>query len=258
MIIDLHVHHSLSAEPRTDFAAMERLKRLAKAVGISHVCLLGNVFRYGIRASREGIRKINDSTIAMVRRDPAFVSGFCFINPTLPRTVIREEIGRCVRAGLSGVKLEIDLNARDRRMRHVMEAAADFDVPVLHHAWYKSHEKYPHESDPSDIADLARRFPANRIIMAHVVAAGVRGVLDVADCENVMVDTSGSQPVAGMVEYAVRMLGADRVMFGSDVCGRDFSCQLGKVLGADLKASDRRKVLYDNARKVLKLEGGRL
>ncbi|MFB3891203.1 MAG: amidohydrolase family protein [Phycisphaerae bacterium] len=255
MIIDMHVHHRLGPEARTDFAALERLKRLAAAVGITRLCLLGNVFRYGIRANREQIQRINDSTIEMVRGSPDCVSGFAFINPALSAADVRQEIRRCSREGLSGIKLEIDLNARDRRMRHVMATAADLGLPVLHHAWYKTQEKYPHESSPADVANLARRFPACTIIMAHVVAAGVRGVLDVADCPNVLVDTSGSQPVAGMIEYALAVLGAERLVFGSDVPGRDFACQLGKVLGARMSQSDRRRILCLNARRLLKLQG---
>ena len=255
MIIDLHVHHTLGPEPRTDFAAMRRLKGLAKQVGINRVCLLGNVFRFGIRANDSQIRLINDSTLELVRADGDFLSGFCFLNPALGSGFLRGEIRRCAREGLCGIKLEIDVNARDRRLAPIMNTAADLNLPVLHHAWYKSQDKYRHESDPSDIACLGRRFPDTTIIMAHLVAAGVRGVLDIADCPNVSVDTSGSQPVAGMVEYAVAKLGAGRVVFGSDACGRDFSCQLGKVLGARLSSSDREKILHGNAERLLALTG---
>ena len=253
MIIDIHVHHRLGPEGRTDFEGLARLMCLARQVGIGRLCLLGNVFQFGVRAGPAQIRRINNATLALVGRHPEFLSGFCFMNPALEAGFQQEEIRRCARQGLSGVKLEIDVNARDKRLKTVMNAAADLNLPVLHHAWYKTVDKYPHESDPSDIADLARRFPENTIIMAHLVAAGIRGVLDIADCPNVCVDTSGAQPVAGMMEYAVAKLGADRVIFGSDACGRDFSCQLGKVLGARLGSNDRRKILHHNATRLLNL-----
>ena len=53
------------------------------------------------------------------------------------------------------------------------------------------------------MADLAGRHPGVTIIMAHLSGAGVRGVLDVLPCKNVCIDTSGGQPLAGLVEYAV-------------------------------------------------------
>ena len=80
-------------------------------------------------------------------------------------------------------------------------------------------------------------------------------MLDVADCPNVCVDTSGSQPVADMLEYAVEKLGAERIVFGSDVPVRDFPSQLGKVYGAKLRRRDRRLILGGNAERLLKLDG---
>jgi hypothetical protein len=50
---------------------------------------------------------------------------------------------------------------------------------------------------------------------------------------------------------AVRELGAERVMYGSDVGGRSFASQLGKVMGADVSDSARRLVLGGNLRRQL-------
>ncbi|MFH1708770.1 MAG: hypothetical protein ABIF71_12760 [Planctomycetota bacterium] len=37
----------------------------------------------------------------------------------------------------------------------------------------------------------------------------------------------------GLVEYAVAALGARRVVFGSDAPYRDFTCQIGRILGLE-------------------------
>jgi uncharacterized protein len=91
------------------------------------------------------------------------------------------------------------------------------------------------------------------IVMAHLTAAGARGVHDVKSHRNVLVDTSGSQPVAEVVEYAVAELGADRVVYGSDVPGRDYSAQLGRIWGARISEAARRKILYQNTARLLGL-----
>jgi predicted TIM-barrel fold metal-dependent hydrolase len=87
--------------------------------------------------------------------------------------------------------------------------------------------------------------------MAHLGGGGWRGVQDVKPYPNVLIDTSGAQPQAGLVEYAVRELGADRVLFGSDWPIRDFATQMARVTGARLPERDRRRILGLNAARLL-------
>jgi predicted TIM-barrel fold metal-dependent hydrolase len=49
----------------------------------------------------------------------------------------------------------------------------------------------------------------------------------------------------------VRELGAERVIYGSDVGGRSFASQLGKVLGADVPDSAKELILGGNLRRLL-------
>lgn len=253
-VIDIHVH----GRAEDPFAQMEETLRLAEAAGIGRLCVLGGgMGKFGHRPTDADIRAINDITIGMTRRWPERIVGFCFLNPGLGRRFVAEETRRCLDgAGLRGFKLSVAVNARSPRVDPVMRAAEARGLPVLYHTWYKTANKYPNESDPSDIACLAARFPDVRIIMAHLTAAGVRGVLDVRPFPNVFVDTSGCQGFAGIVEYAVAQLGAERVVFGSDVPGRDFPVQLGRVLGARLTERHRRMVLGGNAKRLLGLGGG--
>jgi predicted TIM-barrel fold metal-dependent hydrolase len=50
---------------------------------------------------------------------------------------------------------------------------------------------------------------------------------------------------------AVRELGAERVIFGSDVVGRSFASQLAKVEGATISDSDKELILGGNLRRLL-------
>ena len=60
------------------------------------------------------------------------------------------------------------------------------------------------------------------------------------------------QGVNGEVEMAVRELGASRVLYGSDVNGRSFASQLGRVLGANLPVAEKRLILRDNLVRLLR------
>jgi predicted TIM-barrel fold metal-dependent hydrolase len=162
---------------------------------------------------------------------------------------------RCIaEGGMRGVKLWIAVKATDSRLDPIMAKAAELDVPVLHHTWYKSTRMEPQESTPAEATALAKRFPDVSLILAHLGGGRERGVLDVADQPNVVYDTSGSQPEAGLVEYAVRRLGPERVVFGTDWPIRDFGVQVGRILGADLTVAEQELILCGNARRLLKLE----
>lgn len=224
---------------------------LATRQGIAALCLLGRFYPYPDEA---GIRAINNATIGLVRRHPGRLFGLCFLNPVLPPGFLIAEMERCLDAGLSGVKLEYEVNARDARLDPIMETLAARDAFLLHHSWYKTVQKVAEESDPSDIACLAGRHPQTKILMAHLTACGIRGVLDIQSHTNVSVDTSGSPPVSGLVEYAVEKLGAGRVVFGSDFPVRDFGCQLGRIEAARLNEKDRELVLWRNAARLLKTD----
>lgn len=253
MIIDIHTHprwHEgrFLQHPRETEA--DAMLELAARQGIEKLCLLGRFYPYPDEA---GIRRINDATLAMVHRHPGRIFGLCFLNPVLPERFLVAEIVRCLDAGMSGVKLEYEVNARDARLDPIMETLSAHDAFLLHHSWYKTVQKVAEESDPSDIACLAERHPRTKILMAHLTAGGIRGVLDVQRHENVSVDTSGSPPVSGLVENAVQKLGAERVLFGSDFPIRDFACQLGRIEGAHLSAEERESVLWRNAARLLKI-----
>jgi predicted TIM-barrel fold metal-dependent hydrolase len=77
------------------------------------------------------------------------------------------------------------------------------------------------------------------------------GIRAIRPLKNVATCVAGFDPTAGMVEAAVRELGADRVVFGSDAAGRSFASQLGKVMGAEIPESDRSLILGQNLRRIL-------
>src|SRR5207245_6967618 len=111
--------------------------------------------------------------------------------------------------------------------------------------------KLPGSSTPMDLAELARRHPKVPLICGHTGASWEAGIRAIRDCKNVSVELSGFDPTAGVTEMAVRELGAERVLFGSDAGGRSFASQLGKVFGADIPDSAKRLILGENLRRLL-------
>jgi predicted TIM-barrel fold metal-dependent hydrolase len=251
-IIDIHTHPIMRQDKR-DRAGAAQLIRRARDHGIVHLVALGDVLAFGRSPTELQVRRINNETAALMQAYPDFVTGFCYLNPTLDERVVRQEIARCAALGFRGLKLEIANNARDECMTPLMEEAEQRGLLVLQHAWSmtKIRERRFH-TDPEDVATLARRFPNVTIIMAHLTGCGVRGVLAVKSCRNVFVDTSGAAPEAGIVEYAVEQLGAERVIYGSDVPIREFGVTIARITGSRLSAETQRMILHDNARALLR------
>jgi predicted TIM-barrel fold metal-dependent hydrolase len=257
-IIDIHTH---LAEPGAvpSETEMARMIELAHRHGVEHVVALGNLVNFGgTNPSSEDIVTMNSNSMAAMRRHPQFFTGFCYLNPEHSPEFVLGEIERCVlRGGMKGIKLWVAVKATDRRHDPLMKRAAELDIPILYHAWYKANGQGAAESTPAEVANLARRFPTVTIVMAHLTGDGQRGVLDIADCPNVLIDTSGGQPESVLVEYAVRQLGAERVIYGSDWPIRDFGTQVGRVRSAALTPEQQRLVLSGNAQRILRMRSSK-
>ena len=255
--IDIHTHLRAPG-PEPDEQELATALRLARRHGIGRLVLLFNLSaETGAREpTPEIVEQVNTHTLAVCARHPDTYIGFCYLNPAHAPAFIEAEIDRCiVEGGMRGIKLWVAVKATDARLAPVMDRAGALGVPVLHHAWYKQTGYVGNESTPAEVAELARRHPHTTVIMAHLGGVGERGVLDVTELPNVLVDTAGSQPEAGLVEYAVRRLGAHRVVFGSDWPIRDFGVQVGRVTGARLAPEDEALVFRGNALRVLGLSG---
>ena len=53
-----------------------------------------------------------------------------------------------------------------------------------------------------------------------------------------------------MVEYAIRELGVDRLVWGGHGPSRSYATELGKVLDADISRADRMKIFGRNLRRI--------
>ena len=134
----------------------------------------------------------------------------------------------------------------------LVSRVAELGGLIMQHTWFKTGGKdHPGVSTPTDLAELAKRFPEVRFACAHAGGEWDTGIRAVRDCPNVSIETSGFDPTAGFIEMAVRELGAERIIFGSHLPSRSLGTELGKVLGADISAADRRLILGENLRRWL-------
>ncbi len=257
MIIDIHTHPTLFGKGGSR-AEVDRLVAYGRSLGVERMVILGDVLLHGRLPTHAQVQAINDKTIELTSWYPDYFLGFCFLNPTLGEAHVMAETRRCIgKHGFRGIKLEICNNARDDKwMRPVMLQAAHFGVPVLQHSADQTNiRERAFHTDPADTALLGRRYPEVKIIMAHLTACGMRGVLEIMDVPNVWLDTSAYLPEYGLMEYAVEKLGADRVVYGSDLVIRDLPVEIGRVTTADISEAAKAQILFRNAERLLGLTG---
>ncbi len=248
---DIHAH--VGTPGATPEKRMEAHVRIADRVGVERLCInMSPPWHY--EPTPEQFRKSNDDVLAILKEWSARAFGFVYLNPVHTRESLAE-LERCVADGpMIGIKLWVGTRCSRAELDPIVRRAAELKALILQHTWIKQRGKgnLPQESTPMDLAELSGRHPGVPIVCGHTGggdwALGIRAIRARPD---LYADLGGGDPVYGEVEMAVRELGAHRVLYGSDVHGRSFASQLGRVLGADITAAQKRLILRDNLRGLL-------
>lgn len=243
-IWDLHTHFPTASGGTAEQRA-EKLLRTADRVGIERLCLYMG-FPWSQDPSPESFRAQNDQVLGVLPKWPDRLLGFVYLNPKHLDASLAE-LERCVAHGpMVGVKLWVAQHCNSPEAAAIVQRAHELKAVVFQHTWFKAGENYAGESNPSELVELAQKFPEKPIICGHTGGDWERGIRAIAAQKNVYADLAGSDPVAGYTEMAVRELGASRVIYGSDASGRSFSSQLAKVHGADIPDEAKRLIFAEN------------
>jgi predicted TIM-barrel fold metal-dependent hydrolase len=229
---------------------MDRLLKFADRMGIERLCVYMGM-KWSYDPSVDDMRRQNDEVLEVLEKWPKRLFGFVYLNPNHVELSLKE-FERCVQHGpMVGVKLWVARHCDTAELDPIVERAAQHKAIVFQHTYIKVSGNLPGESTPMELALLAQRHPNAQIICGHSGADWEIGVRAVRGCGNVSVDLAGSDPTAGFTEMAVRELGAERVIYGSDAGGRSFASQLGKVYGAEISERAKRLILGENLRRLL-------
>jgi predicted TIM-barrel fold metal-dependent hydrolase len=248
IIWDTHCH--LTGEGRTPEEKLAKLIRYADRLGIDRL-MVHMGYPIVVNPPPEEIRRQNDQAMRAVSKFPDRAFGFVYLSGRHPEFSV-QELDRCVKDGpMVGVKLWVALRCSRPEFDPIAARAAELKAPVIQHCWMKVEGNVPGESTPEDLAILARRHPRTTFACVHSGGDWSLGLRAIRATTNVLAETAGSNPTTGFVEMAVRELGAERVVYGSDVPGRGFASQLAKVQGADVPDDAKRLILGENLRRIL-------
>jgi predicted TIM-barrel fold metal-dependent hydrolase len=249
MIWDLHCH--LSGVPgRTPDERMAQLIEYADRMGIDRLCVYMGM-KWSYEPTPEDFCQQNDEVLQALSHWHHRAFGFAYLNPKHLAESLAE-IERCIANGpMVGIKLWVAQRANAPELDSIIGAAAKLKALIFQHTYLKATGNLPGESTPMELAELAARHPEVPIICGHTGADWEIGVRAVRQHENVYVDLAGSDPTSGFVEMAVRELGAERVIFGSDIGGRSFASQLAKVTGGQISDAAKRLILGENLKRLM-------
>lgn len=134
----------------------------------------------------------------------------------------------------------------------LVERIAELKGVIMQHTWFITGGKTgPGMSTPSELAELAAKFPDQQFVSAHAGGEWERGIRAVQDSPNVLIETSGFDATAGFIEMGVRELGAERIIFGSHLPSRSLGTELGKIVGAEISEKEKTLILGENYRQLL-------
>lgn len=246
-VINWHEHVWFNAD-RSDlnWAHCDKLVESMNAMGINKT-VVSNPVTWDRYCAPEVFRFANDTVLEAIKKYPKELAGMCFINAGWRDEAIKE-IQRCYDAGMLGIKMYHQYFINDTVLFPIIEKCIELDIPILVHAGKLTVNplEQPHISDGTHFADVAKRYPEANFIMAHITGGGdwqwqLRSIID---CKNVVTDMSGSVCDRPVLEQTVAALGAERLLFGTDISAGP--C-VGKMLNCDLSLEDKKTILAGTA-----------
>jgi predicted TIM-barrel fold metal-dependent hydrolase len=242
MIIDMHTHLFPPAvrQARDRFFTNEPAFKLlydspkSKLVGAADIVAMMDrqgvdksvVFGFPWRTAGT-FESNNNYILEAVQRYPDRLVGFCCLDSMHPDAP--GEVERCLNAGLSGVgELAFYTSGIETRcleaLEPVMALCRSHDRPIMIHTNEPVGHDYPGKT-PNTLAQiyaLIKRFPDNRIVLAHwgggiffyaLLKKEVREAL-----ANVWFDTAASPFLYRPEIYrqAIELAGVDKILFGTD------------------------------------------
>ena len=204
----------------------------------------------------------NDYILESIARYPERLIGFCTVQPQSLEAAL-DEIERCAKGGIRGVgEMRPDMQLLDFRDEAVMkpftEVMTRHNLVLLTHATEPVGHQYPGKGEVTldMLYPLITSYPDLTIVCAHwggglpfyALMPEVKKAMN-----NVFFDTAASPFLYTSQVYnqVIQLVGADKVLFGSDYPLLGQGRLLKEIESLDLPEETARLILSGNAQRVL-------
>ncbi|MGB5823361.1 MAG: amidohydrolase family protein [Proteocatella sp.] len=242
MIIDAHAHLEVFESIGLDDGP-EKVISYMEYAGIDMACISTYTNQPGMHTASleyyaDCVKQYPGKFVPFVRLDPGYG------DRTLK--VIDEAV---MKYGFKGIKLhpiDYSLAPFEDGTIKILKKAAHYDIPVLYHC-----------SDeimclPLQIEWAAEACPEAKIILGHMGGFFHQDdAIEIAKrCDNVYLETC-EQPFVGGIKKAVEEIGADRLLFGTDIPTDNPLLELEKIRYAKLGYENEEKILFKNIARLI-------
>ena len=254
MIVDIHTHIGEIAAFNSLDVSVESMLALMDAIGVD-VCM--HMPSAGFAGSFRGAYEIAEAAYDL--SNGRLVYSLIY-DPHYSEASVEWLKKALDRPGFVGIKIHPSFHQvwpEDSRYEPIWRFAAEHSLPILTHSWavsgYNPAQRF---STPDHFAHCLERFPQVNLVLGH---AGGRYEGHLAAAElvrqypNVYVDTSGDCYAHGFIEWLVAQVGAERILFGSDMNWVDPRTHLARVYDADITLEEKRLILGENSCQLYRL-----
>jgi predicted TIM-barrel fold metal-dependent hydrolase len=217
--------------------------------------------------SQELCLRTNDYILDSVARYPRRLVGFCAIQPRAGEAATAE-IERCAKGGARGIgELRADVQGFDLGDKAVIgpvvDAVLQHDLILLTHSSEPVGHEYAGKGSitPDILYSFITAFPSLKVVCAHWGGGLPFYALmpEVArSLANVFFDTAATVFLykPEIFEQLSRIIGSDRILFGTDYPLMNQNRVIAQVRSARLPEEDKIRILGANARKLLHCDEG--
>jgi predicted TIM-barrel fold metal-dependent hydrolase len=183
------------------------------------------------------------------------ILSFVRVNPHLQKNALKSIDESIKKNGFYGVKVHprneaFAINSEELSFP-IAEVSAKLGVPLLIHTGEPDTYGF---AQPTLVGDLADTFPELTLIVGHMGKRLREDAMLVAKWfENIILETSFRSHRD--IERAVKLVGADRVIYGSDMPFGIPEVEMMKVELSAISPEEKKMILGDNIARILNLEG---
>jgi predicted TIM-barrel fold metal-dependent hydrolase len=195
----------------------------------------------------------NELVREAVANYPQQFVGYVWPNPNDGKnavSLVRKALGSWNFKGIKLHPLVHSFLPNDEMVYPIMQEARSFKVPVAIHS---GHAPF---SLPWSIGEVAENFRDVTIVMLHMGhghGVYIQAAINTAKrYDNILLETSG-MPMHTKIAEAMKILGDNRVMYGSDTPFHEPAVEIDKICSAGLSRNQLEKIFYQNALETLGL-----
>ena len=249
--IDVHCHygHYNSSNNMTEHELMSAdIDGVLKYQGAANIgCSIISPFK-AMEIDNGGDPILGNEQTSVLVDNTKEIYQWVVIHPDIPET-FRQAEKRLKSQKCVGIKIHPEMH------RYNIKEKGDtiFAFAALHKTVVLTHSG-EERSKPEDFVEFANNYPEMRLILAHLGCSydddPFHHAYAIQKCkyDNVYTDTSSAtQIMPRLLEMAVKMIGADKILFGSDVPAHFSSVLRARIDNAFISERDKIKILSENA-----------